>query len=71
MNSKIQQLTETIYNEGIQKANEDAEAILKEAREKATGIESEAMEKAKRLRKNLSTGEKRYYKISYHVVKVK
>ena len=32
---------------------------------------SEAMEKAKRLRKNLSTGEKRYYKISYHVVKVK
>ena len=49
MNSKIQQLTETIYNEGIQKANEDAEAILKEAREKAAGIESEAMEKAKKL----------------------
>lgn len=49
MNSKIQQLTETIYNEGIQKANEDAETILKEAREKAAGIESEAMEKAKKL----------------------
>jgi|SRR5690554_4011608 V/A-type H+-transporting ATPase subunit E len=49
MNSKIQQLTETIYNEGIQKANEDAEAILKEAREKAAGIESEAMKKAKKL----------------------
>jgi V/A-type H+-transporting ATPase subunit E len=49
MNSKIQQLTETIYNEGVQKAKEDAEAILKEAREKASGIENEANEKAKKL----------------------
>ncbi len=49
MNSKIQQLTETIYNEGVQKAKEDAEAILKEAREKAAEIESEASEKAKKL----------------------
>ena len=49
MNSKIQQLTETIYNEGGQKAKEDAELILKEAREKAAGIESEAMKKAKKL----------------------
>ena len=49
MNSKMQQLTETIYNEGVQKAKEDAEAILKEAREKASGIENEANEKAKKL----------------------
>ncbi len=49
MNSKIQQLTETIYNEGVQKAKEDAELILKEAREKASGIEREAGEKAEKL----------------------
>lgn len=49
MNSKIQQLTETIYNEGVQKANEEAEAILKAAREKAAGIEKEAQKKAEKL----------------------
>ncbi|SHF69260.1 V/A-type H+-transporting ATPase subunit E [Mariniphaga anaerophila] len=49
MNSKIQQLTETIYNEGVQKAKEEAEAILKEAREKAAGIEKDAQKKAEKL----------------------
>jgi V/A-type H+-transporting ATPase subunit E len=48
MTSKIQQLTETIYNEGVQKAKEEAEAILKDAREKAAGIENEAQKKADR-----------------------
>ncbi len=49
MNSKIQQLTETIYNEGVQKAKEEAEAILKEAREKAAGIEKDAQKEADKL----------------------
>jgi V/A-type H+/Na+-transporting ATPase subunit E len=49
MNSKIQQLTETIYNEGVQKAQEEAEAILKEARENAAGIEKNAQKEAERL----------------------
>lgn len=48
MDSKIQQLTETIYNEGVQKAKEEAEAILKEAREKAAGIEKDAQKKAEK-----------------------
>ncbi len=49
MNSKIQQLTETIYNEGVQKAREEAEAILKEARVKAEGIEQNAQKEAERV----------------------
>lgn len=46
MTKKLQDLTEKIYNEGVQKANEEAEAILKEAREKASAIEKEAKKKA-------------------------
>lgn len=49
MTSKIQELTSIIYNEGVQKAQEEAEAILKEAREKAAGIEKEAQIKSEKL----------------------
>ncbi len=42
MDSKIQQLTEVIYKEGIQKAREEADRILKEAEQKAAGLEEEA-----------------------------
>jgi V/A-type H+/Na+-transporting ATPase subunit E len=49
MDSKIQRLTETIYNEGIQKANEEAQAILEEAKKKADGIEKNAKKEAERL----------------------
>ena len=51
MNSKIQQLTESIYNEGVQKAREDADAIIKEAKEKAASIERDARKKADQLMK--------------------
>ncbi len=51
MNSKIQQLTETIYNEGVQKAKEEAEAIVKEAKEKAAEIEKDAQKKAEQREK--------------------
>lgn len=46
MDSKIQQLTEAIYNEGILKAREEADAILKQASEKAALIEEEAKKAA-------------------------
>ena len=49
MNSKVQQLTDTIYNEGVQKAREEAEVILKEAREKASAIEEKAQKDADRI----------------------
>lgn len=48
MNSKIQQLTETIYNEGVQKGRDEAESILKAAKEKAAVIEKEAQKKAEK-----------------------
>jgi V/A-type H+/Na+-transporting ATPase subunit E len=49
MDSKIQQLTEAIYNEGIQKARDEAEALLKEATEKAARIEKDAQKAAEKL----------------------
>ena len=49
MDSKIQQLTEAIYNEGIQKAREEAEKILNEANKKAENIEKDAKKAADKL----------------------
>jgi V/A-type H+/Na+-transporting ATPase subunit E len=49
MDSKIQQLTETIYKEGLQKAREEEIVILKEAKERAAGIEREALKEAERI----------------------
>jgi V/A-type H+-transporting ATPase subunit E len=49
MDSKIQQLTETIYNEGVEKAREEADVILKEANEKAGQIEKDAQKKADKI----------------------
>lgn len=49
MDSKIQQLTETIYNEGVEKAREEADAILKEANEKAEQIKKDAQKEAGRI----------------------
>jgi len=49
MDSKIQQLTEAIYNEGVEKARAEAEVILKEANEKAALIEKNAQKEAEKL----------------------
>ncbi len=49
MNSKIQQLTETIYQEGLQKAREEEAVILQEAKEKAAVIERNAQKEAERI----------------------
>ncbi len=46
MDSKIQQLTETIYNEGVQKAREEADELLKKAQQKAAQIEEDAQKAA-------------------------
>ncbi len=49
MDSKIQQLTQTIYKEGLQKVREEEAAILKEANEKAAAIERDAQKDAERI----------------------
>lgn len=49
MQTKLQELTEKIYNEGVQKAREEAEAILNDARAKATAIEKEAEKNAEAI----------------------
>ena len=64
MDSKIQQLTEVIYNEGVQKAREEAEAILKGAREKAAQIEEEAQKAAAAI---MADTRKKSQEFSHHV----
>lgn len=49
MNNKIKELTETIYNEGVTKAREEADKILAEARKKAEKIIAASEEQAKAI----------------------
>lgn len=49
MNTKIKELTENIYREGIEKAQAEGEQILQTARNEAEQIISDANEKAERL----------------------
>ncbi len=49
MDAKIQQLTEAIYNEGVQKAKQEAGAIVQAATEKAAKIEQDAEKAAQKL----------------------
>lgn len=49
MENKIQELTEKIYNEGVEKGKEEALRIVKEAQEKAAAILKEAQESADAL----------------------
>ena len=46
MTSKIQELTEKIYKEGVDKAQNQANILLKEAEEKAAGLINDAQQKA-------------------------
>ncbi len=46
MNAKIQELTQKVYNEGVEKAKLEAEKILASAREKALEIETKAKKEA-------------------------
>jgi V/A-type H+/Na+-transporting ATPase subunit E len=52
MQTKLQELTEKIYNEGVEKARQEADAILNEAREKAAAIEIEAQKTAESIVKD-------------------
>ena len=47
MQSKLQELTDKLYSEGVQKANEEAESILEKARQEAEKIVEEAQQEAK------------------------
>jgi V/A-type H+-transporting ATPase subunit E len=50
MESKLAELTKKIYAEGVEKAREEAESILKNAREEAEKILEEARREAKKIK---------------------
>ncbi|MBP6230791.1 MAG: hypothetical protein KA397_03940 [Paludibacteraceae bacterium] len=64
MQGKLQELTEKIYNEGVQKAQQQVEIIVKEANEKALTIEEEAKKKAKSI---IEEAEKKAELLTKHV----
>jgi V/A-type H+-transporting ATPase subunit E len=64
MENKLQELTQKLYNEGVEKANEEADKIIKEAKaeadkikknaeKEAKGIIEEAEQKSEEIRKNV------------------
>jgi len=52
MQTKLQELTEKIYREGINKANEDADKILSDARKEAQSLLDNARKEAQNLLSN-------------------
>ena len=52
MDAKIQELTEKIYNEGVEKGQTEANRLIAEAEAKAQKIEAEAKHKAEEYLKN-------------------
>jgi V/A-type H+/Na+-transporting ATPase subunit E len=51
MQTKLQELTEKIYQEGVSKANEEAEKILSEAKKEAASLVANARKEAESLKK--------------------
>lgn len=49
MQSKLQELTDKLYSEGVQKANEEAVSILEKAKQEANEIVEEAKNKASKF----------------------
>jgi len=49
MDNKIQELTEKIYKEGVEKGNEEATRIIENAKEKEASMLGEAEEKARQI----------------------
>jgi len=47
MENKLQELTQKLYNEGVEKANEEADKIIKEAKSEADKIKKNAEKEAK------------------------
>jgi len=52
MDTKIQELTEKIYNEGVERGNKEAENIISEANAKREEILKEAADEAKKIISN-------------------
>ena len=52
MNTKLQELTDKIYQEGVERGNAEAQKIVDNARDTASGIVAEARDKAAELTKN-------------------
>ncbi len=64
MQTKLQELTEKIFNEGVEKARQEAELILKEAEEKAENIVKEAEKKSDSI---IEEAEKKADSLTKHV----
>lgn len=64
MGVKLQELTEKIYSEGVEKAQKEADAILAGAKEKAAEIEKDANLKAQNI---IATAEAEATKLRKHV----
>ncbi len=52
MQSKLEELTRKIYQEGVEKSNEEAEQIIKKAKEEASQILENANKDAKEIKEN-------------------
>ncbi len=52
MESKLQELTQKLYNEGVEKANEEANKILEDAKKEAEKIKSAAQKEADEIVSN-------------------
>ena len=52
MENKLQELTQKLYNEGVEKANAEAEKIIAEAKSEAEKIKQEANQEAKNILAN-------------------
>ena len=60
MENKIQELTEKIYNEGVEKGKEEASRIVKEAQENADAVLAKAQRDAEELQQNTKAELKLY-----------
>ncbi|PLX12589.1 MAG: V-type ATP synthase subunit E [Marinilabiliales bacterium] len=64
MENKLQELTQKLYNEGVEKANAEADNILAEAKSEAEKIKQEAEKEAKKI---IETAEKKSAEIKKNV----
>lgn len=63
MDAKIQELTQKIYSEGVEKGQAEADRLVAEAEAKAQKIEAEAARKADEL---LKSAEQRAHELRHH-----
>lgn len=55
MQNKLEELTDKLYKEGVDKANQEAEKIISDAKKKADAIEKEARQNAQEIEQNAKT----------------